>query len=209
MRARRPSRHDRDQVDTSTSCARLSTLASLTSAADNMDIPGSRGCENRPGASCSKRPAASLRDCGDRQNRRRLCVVGRADPFGAELRRRTGHRGEDRLVRARPHRGGACLFIRVNRLLAPAELRAQFEAYIERSLTEEIDRIEDYYRGGTGFRVATDGPISSACSASDRSLPKPWSFAHIDRISAAAVLRAPCLRSRNRSAGGAVSSASI
>jgi putative acetyltransferase len=51
------------------------------------------------------------------------------------------------------------LFIRVNRLLAPAELREQFEAYIERSLTEEIDRIEDYYRERNGgFWVALDGP---------------------------------------------------
>jgi len=50
------------------------------------------------------------------------------------------------------------LVIRVNRLLAPAGLEAQFEAYIERSLAEEIDRIEDYYRGRNGgFWVAMDG----------------------------------------------------
>jgi GNAT superfamily N-acetyltransferase len=49
------------------------------------------------------------------------------------------------------------LFIRVNRLLAPAQLREQFEAYIERSLTEEIDRIGDYYRDHNGgFWVAMD-----------------------------------------------------
>jgi putative acetyltransferase len=42
------------------------------------------------------------------------------------------------------------LFIRVNRELALAPLRHQFELYIEHSLAEEIDRITDYYveRGG-------------------------------------------------------------
>jgi putative acetyltransferase len=50
------------------------------------------------------------------------------------------------------------LFIRVNRLLAPAELRESFETYIERSLAEEIDRIEDYYRERNGgFWVTLDG----------------------------------------------------
>ena len=33
------------------------------------------------------------------------------------------------------------LFITVNRLLSPPDLRDAFEAYIERALTEEIDRI--------------------------------------------------------------------
>jgi hypothetical protein len=47
------------------------------------------------------------------------------------------------------------LFIRVNRLLGPPDLRDAFEAYIERALTEEIDRIPAYYgeRDG-GFWVA-------------------------------------------------------
>ena len=49
------------------------------------------------------------------------------------------------------------LFIRVNRLLAATELREQFEAYIERSLAEEIDHIEDYYRNHDGgFWVAME-----------------------------------------------------
>jgi putative acetyltransferase len=50
------------------------------------------------------------------------------------------------------------LFIRVNRLLAPAAMKEQFEAYIERSLAEEINRIDDYYgaRNG-GFWVAVEG----------------------------------------------------
>ena len=37
------------------------------------------------------------------------------------------------------------LFITVNRLLGPPHLRDAFEAYIERALREEIDRIPAYY----------------------------------------------------------------
>ena len=50
------------------------------------------------------------------------------------------------------------LFITVNRLLSPPDLRDAFEAYIERALTEEIDRIPAYYgeRDG-GFWVAVKG----------------------------------------------------
>jgi putative acetyltransferase len=50
------------------------------------------------------------------------------------------------------------LFVRVNRLLAPPHLKDAFEGYIARSLSEEIDRIADYYgeRGG-GFWVAEAG----------------------------------------------------
>ena len=50
------------------------------------------------------------------------------------------------------------LFITVNRLLSPPDLRDAFEAYIERALVEEIDRIQDYYseRDG-GFWVAVNG----------------------------------------------------
>jgi GNAT superfamily N-acetyltransferase len=50
------------------------------------------------------------------------------------------------------------LFIRVNRLLAPPEMKDSFERYIERSLIEEIDRVSEYYaeRNG-GFWVAVDG----------------------------------------------------
>jgi hypothetical protein len=49
------------------------------------------------------------------------------------------------------------LFIRVNRLLAPADMKDAFEIYVARSLTEEIDRVSDYYseRKG-GFWVAVD-----------------------------------------------------
>ncbi len=50
------------------------------------------------------------------------------------------------------------LFIAVNRELAPPEFRAAFESYIARSLTEEIDRLADYYAGKQGaFFVAHDG----------------------------------------------------
>ncbi|PIT03224.1 acetyltransferase [Bradyrhizobium nitroreducens] len=51
------------------------------------------------------------------------------------------------------------LFIRVNRLLAPAHLAEAFENYIARSLIEEIDRLADYYAsrdGGFWVAVATD-----------------------------------------------------
>ena len=50
------------------------------------------------------------------------------------------------------------LFIRVNRLLAPADRKDAFESYIARSLTEEIDRVAEYYseRNG-GFWVAVEG----------------------------------------------------
>lgn len=50
------------------------------------------------------------------------------------------------------------LFIRVNRLLASADMKEAFEIYIARSLAEEIDKIAEYYpeRKG-GFWVAVDG----------------------------------------------------
>jgi len=49
------------------------------------------------------------------------------------------------------------LFIRVNRLLAPEDMKDAFEIYIARSLAEEIDRVSEYYseRNG-GFWVAVD-----------------------------------------------------
>ena len=42
------------------------------------------------------------------------------------------------------------LFIRVNRLLAPPDMRERFESYIARSLTEEIDRVSDLLFGTPG-----------------------------------------------------------
>ena len=48
------------------------------------------------------------------------------------------------------------LFIRVNRLLAPVDMKDAFEAYIDSSLGEEMDRISDYYGDHQGsFWVAT------------------------------------------------------
>jgi GNAT superfamily N-acetyltransferase len=50
------------------------------------------------------------------------------------------------------------LFITVNRLLSPPDLRAAFEAYIEHALAEEIDRISGYYGERYGcFWVAVIG----------------------------------------------------
>lgn len=43
------------------------------------------------------------------------------------------------------------LFIAINRALAPAGMKEAFERSIERSLAEEIDRIEDYYAEHDGF----------------------------------------------------------
>ncbi len=53
------------------------------------------------------------------------------------------------------------LFIAVNRMLSPPAMREAFEAYIDRSLREEINRVAEYYGGcGGSFWVATqDGVI--------------------------------------------------
>jgi GNAT superfamily N-acetyltransferase len=50
------------------------------------------------------------------------------------------------------------LFITVNRLLSPPDLRDAFEVYIEHALAEEIDRISAYYDERDGcFWVAVRG----------------------------------------------------
>jgi hypothetical protein len=50
------------------------------------------------------------------------------------------------------------LFITVNRLFSPLDLRNAFEAYIERALVEEMDRIPAYYgERDSGFWVAVKG----------------------------------------------------
>ena len=51
------------------------------------------------------------------------------------------------------------LFITVNRLLSPPHLRDAFEAYIERALAEEIDRIPAYAFSQTGLRKS--GPCGA------------------------------------------------
>ena len=56
------------------------------------------------------------------------------------------------------HAAVRALFMRVNRELAPAPLKDAFEAYIERSLAEEVDRIAAYYGARNGaFWVAEEG----------------------------------------------------
>jgi putative acetyltransferase len=63
-----------------------------------------------------------------------------------------------RRYRDADHRAVRDLFIRINRELAPPELREAFERYIERSLKDEIDRLADYYAEKRGaFFVACDG----------------------------------------------------
>src|ERR1700722_5955570 len=68
--------------------------------------------------------------------------------------------GEDIKIRDfAPHDAAGVreLFIRVNRLLAPPDIKDVFEAYIARSLAEEIDRVSDYYRERDGgFWVAVE-----------------------------------------------------
>jgi GNAT superfamily N-acetyltransferase len=58
-------------------------------------------------------------------------------------------------MRIRPYGDGdgpavRALFIRINREVAPTAMRAEFEAYIARSLHDEIDRIPAYYRERDG-----------------------------------------------------------
>ncbi len=63
---------------------------------------------------------------------------------------------------ARDHEPVRTLFIRINRQLAPPELRERFEAYIVSSLASEIDRIPEYYdaKQQRGFWVALrDGAL--------------------------------------------------
>jgi GNAT superfamily N-acetyltransferase len=51
------------------------------------------------------------------------------------------------------------LFVATNRLLSPPTLRDAFEAYIQRSLAEEIDRLAAYYRehdGGFWVAIRSD-----------------------------------------------------
>jgi GNAT superfamily N-acetyltransferase len=53
------------------------------------------------------------------------------------------------------------LFITVNRLLAPPELKQAFETYIAQSLKDEIDRISGYYeeKGGHFWIAQTEGKV--------------------------------------------------
>jgi putative acetyltransferase len=53
------------------------------------------------------------------------------------------------------------LFVSVNRLLSPPQMREAFEAYIARSLAEEMDRVAAYYgeRGGSFWVAVRDGTV--------------------------------------------------
>jgi len=66
------------------------------------------------------------------------------------------------------------LFIRVNRDLAPPDQRAAFETYIEASLGDEIDRIDDYYRRDKGgeFWVACRGDALAGMFGVERLDPR-------------------------------------
>jgi len=59
------------------------------------------------------------------------------------------------------HEAVRSLFIRVNRALAPSTMVEAFEAYILRSLAEEIDHVERYFaeRGGAFFVAEGDDGI--------------------------------------------------
>ena len=85
------------------------------------------------------------------------------------------------------------LFIEVNRLLSPAELRDAFDAYIERALADEIDRIEVYYpeHGGAFWVVTLRGGLVGMFGlerASDDAMELPacmWTRRRADSVSAA------------------------
>jgi GNAT superfamily N-acetyltransferase len=65
------------------------------------------------------------------------------------------------------------LFIVVNRFLSLPDLRDAFEAYIERALAEEIDRITDYYSQRDGsFWVATQNDKLVGTFGLERSSPE-------------------------------------
>ena len=53
------------------------------------------------------------------------------------------------------------LFAKVNRLLAPAELKDAFEAYIASSISDEIGRISEYYgeKNGSFWVASSDARI--------------------------------------------------
>jgi GNAT superfamily N-acetyltransferase len=70
-----------------------------------------------------------------------------------------------RCYRSSDHDAVRDLFLRVNRDLAPTSMREAFEAYIEISLREEIDRIPEYYDAARGrsFWILTDGDVLLGC----------------------------------------------
>ena len=76
------------------------------------------------------------------------------------------------------------LVIEVNRLLSPPDLRDAFEAYIERALVDEIDRIKAYYTEpawslpeGRGFELEEliSPPLIHAFACYSRMMQHGWS----------------------------------
>ena len=64
------------------------------------------------------------------------------------------------------------LFVAINRLLSPPDLRDAFEAYIERALAEETDRIAAYYREHDGdFWVAIQSDLLVGTFGLERAAP--------------------------------------
>jgi len=78
---------------------------------------------------------------GSQNTRKR---VSKDKPVGAEVTIRALAEQDTAQVRE--------LFITVNRVFSPQDLRDAFEAYIERALTEEIDRISAYYSDWVAVR---------------------------------------------------------
>lgn len=66
-----------------------------------------------------------------------------------------------RTYQARDATAVRALFIAVNRAMAPEAMCETFEAYIEQSLREEIDRIEPYYseRNGSFWVAEEEGEL--------------------------------------------------
>jgi GNAT superfamily N-acetyltransferase len=86
-----------------------------------------------------------------------MCVRGLKRSAGFPVTRTTGDQIEIRAFAPDDTTAVRELFIRINRLLAPPDMKDAFESYIARSLEEEIDRVSDYYREREGgFWVAVE-----------------------------------------------------
>jgi len=105
------------------------------------------------------------------------------------------------------------LFVQVNRDLAPPAMRAAFEAYIVRSLREEIDRIPAYYaerQGGFWVSRDQDGALLGTFGierAGDDG-PRSCGACTCSRRPCAAASRGQCSPTRKRKRGAPVIGAS-
>jgi GNAT superfamily N-acetyltransferase len=87
----------------------------------------------------------------------------------SDVRGASGRQNSTTEIEIRPFAGDDAaqvreLFIATNRLLSPADMRDAFEAYIERALAEEIDRIDAYYRehdGGFWVAIQNGGIVGT------------------------------------------------